>query len=334
MKIFLSSVLMLGLFVIPAFSLSGISSPTAQPIPENISALKKYIQFTASGRWQSGIFGMVRNSGTRFHEGWDIKSFKKGESGLVLDEVFSVFDGRIVHICNENNGSYGKYIVLEHKSSNILFYTLYAHLNEIDSCLKQGMFLRSGNLLGVMGSTSSVYRIKPGFEHLHFEVGLRLASESFQNWYDKTFDKNDKNLHSFWNGLNLAGIDPFLFFNFFKNRSDFFELLKEIPTACSVVICSDKVPEIVKMSPGLLSLPLKDNLRAWEISFTWSGVPKMFTPLYAGKDSDGEKVFIKYVSKKYIHRMLQRGMIQRKEKYFEIGKHLRNTLEIIFGESF
>ena len=86
---------MLGLFAVPAFSFAEITFPTEVSIPEDLGS---YIQPTVSGNWRSGTFGMVRNSGKRFHEGWDIKPFKRDSNGKVSDKVFSVLKGRVVHI--------------------------------------------------------------------------------------------------------------------------------------------------------------------------------------------------------------------------------------------
>ena len=335
MRIKFSFLSMLGAFLLPAFSFSAVSPPTDLPLPDNKAELKSYIQSTVSGRWISGCFGMVRNSGKRFHEGWDIRASKRAGQGKVLDRVYSVYGGKVVHVARENNGSYGKYVVIEHQNSNICFYSLYAHLNEIFPEINNGVSVSSGTPIGIMGNTSSVYQIKPGFEHLHFEVGLQLGEVSFRRWYEKSFPPHDKNLHASWNGLNLAGTDPGDFFREAKNKhSDFFlRVLDNTPTAFSVTVPVSRVPEIVKKSPGLL-LKAEKNLNpiGWKIFFSWSGLPKKFIPVFDLKDFDSVKV--ENVSEKYIHKSVSRGMIVYKNGVYGIGKNLANTLEIIFGVSF
>lgn len=322
--------LMLGLFVIPAFSFAEITFPTEASIPDDLSL---YIQPTVSGNWRSGTFGMVRNSGKRFHEGWDIKPFKRDSNGKVSDKVFSVLKGRVVHVCNVNNGSYGKYVVLEHSNSDVCFYSLYAHLDSVSPDIEEGLFVSAGTLLGIMGNTSSVYKIPKGLEHLHFEVGFRLGGKSFQDWYEKTFDKSDKNLHSFWNGLNLSGFDPALFFQ--EKSPDIKRILDEIPTAFSVVVYSGKTPDILEYSPGLLTEPAGQGRKVnfWKVEFSWSGLPKSFTPIYGNAKDKPVKIKIENVYNKYIQNLIKRGMIISSGKTFIPGKNLINTLEIIFGES-
>lgn len=324
------SSLMLGLFAVPAFSFAEMASPTEASIPEDLSS---YIQPTVSGTWRSGTFGMVRNSGKRFHEGWDIKSFRRDSDGKVLDKVFSVLKGKVVHVCDVNNGSYGKYVVLEHNDSNISFYSLYAHLDFVSSDIEEGLSVSAGTLLGKMGNTSSVYKIPKGLEHLHFEVGFRLGGKSFQNWYEKTFDENDKNLHFFWNGLNLSGFDPALFFQ--EKSSDIKRILDKIPTAFSVVVCSGRTPDILEYSPGLLTEPVGQGRKVnfWKVEFSWSGLPKSFTPIYGNGKNKSVKIKIENVYNKYIQNLINRGMVIPSGNTFIPGKNLINTLEIIFGES-
>ncbi len=322
--------LMLGLFAVPAFSFAKITPPTSVSVPADLSL---YIQPTVSGNWKSGTFGMVRNSGKRFHEGWDIRPFKRDSNGKVSDSVFSVLKGRVVHVCNVNNGSYGKYVVLEHSNSNVCFYSLYAHLDSVSPGIEDGQFVSAGKLLGVMGNTSSVYKIPKGLEHLHFEVGFRLGGKSFQNWYEKTFDKSDKNLHSFWNGLNLSGFDPALFFQ--EKSPDIKRILDKIPTAFSVMVCSGLTPDILEYSPGLLTEPVERGRKVdfWKVEFSWSGLPKSFTPIYGNVKNKSVKIKIEKVYNKYIQNLINRDMVIPSGTTFIPGKNLVNTLEIIFGES-
>lgn len=332
MRLVFSALVMSGLFAVPAFSFDfSLHSSTNAAVSFCDGALSEFIQPAASGKLESGLYGMTRNNGTRFHEGIDIKSFIRDEKGRAADEVFSVADGNVVHVCRENNGSYGKYVVVEHASGGITFYTLYAHLSEVDSGIAEKSKLRGGQRLGIIGETSTVYKFPAGTEHLHFEVGLRLGEDSFSAWYKSTFPSDDKNLHSFWNGLNLAGLDPVLFFRESGKYRTFNDWLKSQPTAFSVKIKTNVVPEILKFSPGLLRKPLRERaVCAWMINFSWSGVPLGFYPIFDEEKSE-PLVKIENVYKKYIQDSIKRGLLSKNKSGVVPGKNLKNTLRIILG---
>ena len=333
-KIFFTCLLISGLFSVSAFSFDfEVKSPVSEFYWDKKS-LNSGIQPAASGRVESGLFGMVRNDGQRFHEGIDIKSFSRDGKGRVTDRVIAACDGIVVHVCRENNGSYGKYVVIEHKSGKILFYTLYAHLNEVSDNLEENKSVRAGEGVGIMGNTSSTYKFKTGTEHLHFEVGLRLGQNSFNDWYKNQFPADDKNLHSFWNGLNLSGIDPVDFLKASENTSlhSFKNFLDSIPVAFSVVVSTKEIPEIIYFSPGLLAEKfVPEKIIGWKIDFSWNGTPLKFKPLTEVKNQAFTGNKIVYVSKKYIQNSIIFGNIISKGENFEIGKKLSNNLKIIFG---
>ena len=63
--------------------------------------------------WQSGAFGCVRNSRTRFHEGIDILSQVRDTKNEPIDQVTASRKGKVVHVNRSIAASnYGKYIVL------------------------------------------------------------------------------------------------------------------------------------------------------------------------------------------------------------------------------
>lgn len=322
-----------GSFAVPTFSFAAsLHSPTAYPCPKNRAELKNYVQPASSGTTESGMFGMTRNGGTRFHEGLDIRSFSRDESGKAADEVFSVFPGIVAHVCRENNGSYGKYVVLEHFSGGILFYTLYAHLDSVSSDISEGQKIREGAVLGVLGKSSSVYDFPPGTEHLHFEVGVRLGGESFIRWYGRTFPAWDKNLHAFWNGMNLAGTDPVVFFASFPRFDNFSEWMKsELSPAFEVFVRTETVPEILEFSPGFLCGNVPAKPVGWKISFSWSGVPLKFMPAEDANKFYSDREIIN-VYENYIQKSFSGKMLEDENGKIVPGKNLRKTLDIIFGE--
>jgi len=327
----LSFLLMSGLFTVPTFSFNfEVTSPVDGFSWENKDAFEFGIQPAASGKIESGMFGIVRNNGSKFHEGIDIKSFSRNKAGQSTDKIYAVLSGEISHICRENNGSYGKYLVLEHNNDGFLFYTLYAHLSEISENIYEGGLINSGDFLGIMGDTSSVYKFPKGTEHLHFEIGFQLGRNSFDSWYANKFSKDDKNLHSHWNGLNLSGIDPFSFFTASSNPDfkSFADFIDSLPVAFSVYVPTSKIPEIVYASPRILNRKINEEVRAWNISFSWSGTPLCFTAL--NSLDLGNNLKINYVSKKYIQNSIKYGTLKKDGKVFTPGDRLIENLKIIF----
>ena len=133
--------------------------------------------------------GWTRDCGKRFHRGCDIapanvtatgkttavnftdcatgKEFESVEPTFVPhDDVFPVFEGTIVEaVTDESVSDFGKHVLMEHRwpGSGGKFFTLYAHLAEVEGGLR----------IGKMGQTSrsedarNWMAIAP---HLHFEV--------------------------------------------------------------------------------------------------------------------------------------------------------------------
>ena len=90
---------------------------------------------------------MVRDGGSRFHEGIDVKSVKKMGNGTPMDLIYAVYPGIVAHLSPENNGSYGRYVVLLHRKDGFEFYTLYGHLLSVSPALKEGDTIRAGTIL-------------------------------------------------------------------------------------------------------------------------------------------------------------------------------------------
>lgn len=325
-----------GLFSVPTFSFEmTLHSPTAVDFPATPTALRRYVQPASSGKPESGMFGLTRNEGTRFHEGIDVKSVVRDRRGNAVDAIFAVFPGKVAHVCRENNGSYGKYVVLEHRSGGISFYSLYAHLSLAAASLKEGESVPAGTFLGVMGSSSSVYDFPAGTEHLHFEIGLRLGEKSFLKWYERSFPPGDENLHDCWNGLNLAGTDPVRFFSEAPLCGNFRDYLDRVPVALAVVVKDADVPEILKFSPGLSRADIPEKTSSWRISFSWSGTPLEFFPMEIYEKDDSERAKIVFVSEKYIRNLLVMKMAEKRaDDAFSLGSRMKNILSVIFGEEF
>ncbi len=229
---------------------------------------KDFIQATAIGNLEGGLFGDTRNDGYKFHEAIDIKASKRDKKGHAQDEIYAAIDGKIVLINqNPSHSNYGKYIVIEHPSLDLNVYTLYAHLAKIDENLKQGSQVKAGTLLGIMGGTPNIAK---NLEHLHFEIGLRL-SDKFQSWYDKQ-KFGTKNYMGNYNGMNLSGFDPLAFFETLKSGklSSMTSYVQSLPTALVVRIYTTDTPDFALRYPSLVD---EDGIAVgWDIHCTWHGL--------------------------------------------------------------
>ena len=115
--------------------------PTPNPAFQNGEPIEAFVQPTASGKKESGLFGCVRNNGRRFHEGLDLYPVARDKRGEALDTVYAVLSGRIVYINKvAGHSSYGRYIVIEHDQESPAFYTLYAHLARINDAVSIILF--------------------------------------------------------------------------------------------------------------------------------------------------------------------------------------------------
>lgn len=308
-----------------------ISSPTGLEIFRFLEkGDQSFLQPAASGTFKSAMFGMVRNEGTRFHEGIDIKSVSKMGNGRPQDLVYAVYEGKVAYISRENNGSYGRYVVLTHKKDGFEFYSLYAHLFTISASLCEGCAVGQGTILGIIGQTSTAYRIPVDSAHLHFEIGMVLGGKGFGVWYSKNYGEG--NLHGIYNGLNLVGFDPIGFYSFHKDRKDFdpTNWMKSMRKAFSLTYHGASCPDLIFRSPKLFFGENPRECSDWEIDFTWYGFPICFRKAKANSANlrisntdEGECILAE-----------KRGMLVRSSSGWIPGKKLRDYMEILFNSSF
>ncbi|MCR5183828.1 MAG: M23 family metallopeptidase [Opitutales bacterium] len=292
--------------------------PTALTIDENY---QNWAQATASGRLQSALFGMTRNAGTRFHEGIDIRPTARMHSGEPRDLVYSVLAGTVSHICRENNGSYGRYVVLRHAKNGLEIYTLYAHMAAIAPAIKEGMPVTEGTLLGIMGRSSTVYDIPKRDAHLHFEVGLALGETGFDNYMKRQFGP-DSNLHGNDNGFNLVGSDPVVFFK----SDDFEKWFKDLKADFCAVVPVKKIPDLKKRCPAIFAGT--NDFNAWRIHFTWYGLPLKFE---AVRVPASDKIAIENIVPANKNAAVARKILSGNG---EAGSTLINYINIIFDTNF
>ena len=245
----------------------------------SIRTPQDYLQPTVSGKTESALFGMVREDGKRFHEGIDIRPAKTNADGEALDLVLAAMDGQVAYLNANVNGPYGRYVVLHHAAAEIPVYTLYAHLAKIEPSLKTAQPVRRGTVIGLMGRTSAgASPITKDRSHLHFEVGLML-SRGFNRWYAaQPENKQSPNLHGLYNGQNLIGMDPMLILG--QPKVDILAALRSQPTALTVGLRTNKMPDFVQNYPALMRGDAS-HVAGWYVEFSWQGMPVRWTALDA-----------------------------------------------------
>ncbi|MGF1530426.1 MAG: peptidoglycan DD-metalloendopeptidase family protein [Puniceicoccaceae bacterium] len=294
-----------------------------------------YLQPTASGRLESALFGCVRNGGKRFHEGIDLKPLQRTSTGEAADPIFAISPGRVVYInSSAGRSSYGRYIVLEHQHRNVRFYSLYSHLARIEEGLVVGREVLAGTRIGTMGRSAGGYSIPKHRAHLHLEIGLQLSSD-FERWFERS-SPGSINHHGRWNGLNLVGFDPLDFYGKVMEGmavgvADYLTL---VPVAVEVRYFSSRFPDLLERSPGLITGGAGSGKRvAWDIGFTWFGLPVRWTPRFQGEgleEAPTGTLKILRVNPGEVEKATCRSILIRDGQSFRIGEDLRRYIAILF----
>jgi len=226
--------------------------------------------------WEGGSFGFVRTPirlgqdvvMTKFHEGIDIAPVKRDKAGNPLDLVMAVTDGTVAHISPiAGRSNYGKYVVVEHKLEDGIFYSVYAHLAEIT--VQPGDPVKPGSVLGRMGYTGAgINRIRA---HVHVEMCL-LMSTHYEGWH-RTYS-GGTNFHGNFNGMNLAGMDvATLFLEHKKNPhlrvQDF---VQACPAYFKVTVPRKETWDFAGRHKWMIKGDISAPSPSWEISFTPTGL--------------------------------------------------------------
>jgi peptidoglycan LD-endopeptidase LytH len=257
-----------------------IDWPTPSNAWEQGKGIGAFIQDTGTGDPVSGTFGGVRNNGTDFHEGIDIKPTARDRRGEPTDPIFAAMSGVVRHInASPGASSYGRYIVLEHPAVEPAVYTLYAHVSAIAPGLRVGERVTRGQTIATMGHSSGGYTIPRERSHLHFEIGV-MMTRNFQSWYDRR-KFGSRNEQGVWNGMNLMGIDPLDFFAAWRARrvDSMREYFAQLEPAVTLRIATRATPDFITRYPALLTKPIPEGVAGWEIKCSWTGLPFSWTPL-------------------------------------------------------
>lgn len=300
--------------------------------------VEAFIQPTAGGQVESGLFGCVRSAGQQFHEGIDLKPVERDRRGEAADPVFAIMAGKVVHIAtNPGQSSYGRYVVLEHPATRPAMLSLYAHLAAIDPGLRLGQTVKAGAVLGLMGRSAGGYTIPRDRAHLHLEVALRL-SDRFQTWYDRQ-GYGSRNYHGNYNGMNLAGFDPLRFLRATRAKPypTLGTYLDEVPSAVRFRVRQASVPDFVRRYPDLLTNPNKSLLPAgWDIEITAEGLPIRWTALGAEAFPTGkeDRVAVTWHDLALRNGASCRDLVEWKSSRPRPGRYSIQLLSLLFGFSF
>lgn len=130
----------------------------------------------------SARFGMVRNGGSRAHQGID----------LAVEPNFrvrAVENGKIVTAINTDTGDHGMQVCIQldcpNKPQLHGLFAFYSHLNRVD--VKVGDNVRAGDIIGLTGHTGNAKSMRTVLTgaHLHFELRTtRLAGLGLANRID------------------------------------------------------------------------------------------------------------------------------------------------------
>ncbi|MGC6455382.1 MAG: M23 family metallopeptidase [Coraliomargaritaceae bacterium] len=317
------------------FVVHGLVWPTPNPAFQQGRGVEEFIQPTASGTLESGLFGCVRNGGSRFHEGIDLFPLRRDRSGEAADVIYSVLPGRVVHVNSvSGHSSYGRYIVVEHDRAIPAFVSLYSHLSTIAEGVKPGVRVDSGSVLGVMGRSAGGYSIPKSRAHLHFEIGFQLTN-GFQEWYEQQ-GYEEPNRHGIWNGMNLVGIDPLAFYQaVLSGRVDTMkEHLFTLPIAARIRVFSRTTPDFINRYPSLLTRSTESGeVIAWDIAFTPFGLPLQWTPRFATEGLSGRPGDVQILA--YQSRLLKAQPCQRVLNLSASGPRMttltQSNLKKLFG---
>lgn len=104
-------------------------------------------------------FGMVRNGGSKPHQGWDLQA-------RVGTEVFAIARGTVASL--GTSSTYGNYVILEFAHGNTTLYAFYAHLSTV--LVSQAAPVEEGDLIALTGKSGNASNMSKQDEHLHFEI--------------------------------------------------------------------------------------------------------------------------------------------------------------------
>ena len=107
----------------------------------------------------NNAFGMVRNQGTKGHQGWDL-------AAPIATPVYAIGGGVIEDV--SNSGDYGLSMTLRFNQNGQKLYAFYAHLSF--TYRAKGDKVSEGDVIALTGNSGNASNLAPAENHLHFEV--------------------------------------------------------------------------------------------------------------------------------------------------------------------
>ncbi len=291
------------------------------------------VQGKKSTPWEGGQYGFVRDPKVtsaglvyaRFHEGADIKPLERSADGEPLDIVTAAAAGRVVHVSNvPGYSNYGRFVVIEHQWDGSPYYSLYAHLNS--ATVTVGQQVAQGTPLGRLGYTGD--GIDRRRAHLHFEVNL-ILSQDFEQWHKLVFP-TETNRHGLYNGINLAGMNVgrlLVAANKTPGLTIPAFLSSESVAWKAVVPATDKFV-LAKLYPWMIHGDAS-GAKAWEISFTSSGLPIRLEPR---REAVSQPAITSVTPSKFPLNYGTKGYVTGTSKSPTLTTTGRNFLRLVSGE--
>ena len=278
----------IGIAASPLFAQSPFQFPTANhALYEPGAELKFFAPTEPDKPWTSGSFGCVRNDGNRMHEGLDIRSLQHDRRGEPTDPVSATADGTVAYFSRKPGlSNYGNYVVLRHVIDGLEIYSLYAHLSEVQPGLAIGQTVRAGQVIGIMGRTSTAEVITRDRAHVHFELNV-LVNDNFPAWFKKN-SPGERNDHGMWNGQNLNGLDDRQILLEERRQGGTFSPLNFIRSQnelCRVLVRATNFPYLKRYAALVLSNPRaeKEGVAGYEIALNYNGVAFALMPRAASE---------------------------------------------------
>lgn len=256
--------------------------PTANRALFRRGAEADFFVGTQGKPWTSGTFGCVRSGGHQFHEGIDIRCLSRDAKGEPTDPICATAEGTVAYLSHDTRlSNYGRYAILRHPIEGLEIYSLYAHLREFRTGLREGDKVRAGEVIAVMGRSSNTREaITQARAHVHFELNLRLG-QRFAAW-QKARDPGQRNDHGEWNGRNFLGLDPGRLLRDQAAQGERFSLrawIRSQPELCRVQIRKPAwawpqwYPGLVESRPNL-----GEAVAGYELALNAYGLPLRVVP--------------------------------------------------------
>ncbi len=317
------------------FAQSPFQFPTANHALYQAGDELKFFAPTAPDKpWTSGSFGCVRNDGWRMHEGLDIRHLQTDRRGDPTDPVMVTADGTVVYFSKKPGlSNYGNYIVVRHIVEGLEIYSLYAHLSEVRPGLAIGASVKTGEVIGTMGRTSSAETIAKDRAHVHFELNV-VINDNFAAWFKKNTSPGERNDHGEWNGQNLLGLDPREILIGEHSPVKKFSLLDFVrgqTELCRVLVRSTSFPYLKRYPALVLKNPVadKEGVAGYEVALNYNGVPFALLPRAASEIKGGAKFQLLSVNEAVEKANHCRKLVVKRGSRWQLGDAGLRELELL-----